>query len=112
MSLSGIQRVVSNLIRNAREFAASATGTPVRPVLPDYSGSRVFRVNLSLLEGLISLITSGHGNRDTIDLALDSLKASRSLATLRAGDTLLIPGAFWIYQRYDLLNILRHSGYA
>jgi glycosyltransferase involved in cell wall biosynthesis len=110
VALSGIQRVVSNLIANTREFATSATGIPVRPVLPDYSGSRVFRVSLSLLEGLISLVTSGRGDRDMIDRALDSLIASQSLALLQAGDTLLIPGAFWIYQRYDLLNILRQSG--
>jgi glycosyltransferase involved in cell wall biosynthesis len=110
VTLSGIQRVVSNLIANTREFASSATGTPVRPVLPDYNGSQVFRVNVDLLEGLISLVTSGRGDRDMIDRALASLTASHSLVRLRAGDTLLIPGAFWIYHRYDLLSILRQSG--
>jgi glycosyltransferase involved in cell wall biosynthesis len=109
-SPTGIQRVVSNLITNAREFAASSTGTRVRPALPDYSGSQVLTVRLSLLEGLISLVISGHGNRDMIDRALESLIASRSLATPKAGDTLLIPGVFWMYQRYDLLNSLRQSG--
>jgi glycosyltransferase involved in cell wall biosynthesis len=110
VALSGIQRVVSNLIINTAEFAAGATGTSVRPVLPDYSGAQVFTVNRSLLEGLISLVTSGRSDRDMIDRAIDSLIASQSLTTLKVGDTLLIPGAFWIYQRYDLLNILRQSG--
>ena len=110
VSPTGIQRVVSSLITNARAFAASADGNPVRPVLPDYSGAQVLGVRLSLLEGLISLVTGGHGNRDMIDRALDALIASRSLATPKAGDTLLIPGVFWMYQRYDLLNSLRQSG--
>jgi glycosyltransferase involved in cell wall biosynthesis len=109
VSLSGIQRVVSKLITNIQALART-TGALVRPVLPDYSGSQVFTVNVSLLEGLISLVTSGRSDRQSIDRLLDSLRASQSLVMLKLGDTLVIPGAFWIYQRYDLLNILRHSG--
>ncbi len=109
VTLSGIQRVVSNLIANIPKLSGT-TGYLVRPVLPDYSGSQVFIVNVSLLEGLISLVTSGRSDRELIDRALDSLRASQSLVMPKAGDTLLIPGAFWIYQRYDLLNILRQSG--
>jgi tetratricopeptide (TPR) repeat protein/glycosyltransferase involved in cell wall biosynthesis len=110
VSLSGIQRVVSNLITHAPEFTASPGGTPVRPVIPDYSGSKVLSVELSLLEGLISLVTSGRSDRDALDRALQAVLGSRAIARLKFGDTLLIPGAFWIYQRYDLLNILRQSG--
>jgi tetratricopeptide (TPR) repeat protein len=109
VALSGIQRVVSNLISNIPR-PAGTTGLLVRPVLPDYSGSQIFLVNVSLLEGLISLVTSGRSDRQLIDRALDSLRASQSLVMPKAGDTLLVPGAFWIYQRYDLLNILRQSG--
>ena len=109
-SLSGIQRVVANLLCFAESFASSANGSPVRAVLPDYATSEVFEVKKGIAEGLIGLATSKAVDRQTIDRALGAVLAARSLVKLKAGDTLLIPGAFWIYQRYDLLNTLRQNG--
>jgi glycosyltransferase involved in cell wall biosynthesis len=65
---------------------------------------------MSLLEGLIGFVASGRNNRENLDRALEGVLGSRSPTVLKAGDTLLIPGAFWIYQRYDLLNIMRQNG--
>jgi glycosyltransferase involved in cell wall biosynthesis len=59
---------------------------------------------------LIGLVGRGRSNRDLLDRALNAVLGSRSSVTLRAGDTLMIAGAFWIYQRYDLPNMLRHAG--
>jgi len=109
-TLSGIQRVVSNLITYGPEFSEVPANSPVVPVLPDYNGSRVFAVRMDLLAGLINLVTSGRSNRDLLDRGLNAVLGSRSSVTTRSGDILLIAGAFWIYQRYDLLNMLRHAG--
>jgi glycosyltransferase involved in cell wall biosynthesis len=109
-TLSGIQRVVSKLIAYGPEFGEVSANSPVVPVLPDYNGSRVLAVRMDLLAALIGLVGSGRSNRDLLDRALDAVLGSRSSVTLRAGDTLLIAGAFWIYQRYDLPNMLRHAG--
>ena len=84
--------------------------SPVVPVLPDYNGSKIFAVRMDLLAALIDLLACGRGDRRMLDRALDAVIRSRSLAALHARDTLLISGAFWIYQRYDLLNILRQNG--
>ena len=110
VTLSGIQRVVSKLIACAPEFAATPANSPVVPVLPDYNGSKIFTVRMDLLTALINLLACGRCNREMLDRALDGVIRSRSSAALHARDTLLISGAFWIYQRYDLLNILRQNG--
>lgn len=110
VTLSGIQRVVSKLIACAPEFAAAPANSPVVPVLPDYNGSKIFAVRMDLLAALIDLLACGRCNREMLDRALDGVIRSRSSAALHARDTLLISGAFWIYQRYDLLNILRQNG--
>jgi glycosyltransferase involved in cell wall biosynthesis len=108
-SLSGIQRVLSNLLASAPTFMAGSSSASIRPVLPDYNGSKVFLVNMGLVQGLISLVVSGRQDRETLDRALESIVRSRSPVELKAGDTILIAGAFWIYQRYDLLNMLRQK---
>jgi glycosyltransferase involved in cell wall biosynthesis len=110
ISLSGIQRVVSKLITYGPEFSEPTANSQIVPVLPDYDGSKVFSVRMDLLAGLINLVGSGRSNRELLDRGLQAVVASRSSVTPNPGDTLLIPGAFWIYQRYDLPNMLRYAG--
>ena len=110
LSLSGIQRVVSNLILHASNASDAPGRWPVRPVLPDYTGAEVFSLDASLLVGLVSSLSVENTSREMLDRALAAVKGSRTPVALKPGDTLLIAGAFWIYQRYDLLNDLRQKG--
>jgi len=110
ISLSGIQRVVSNLIVCSEEFMKSSNGSRVRPVLPDFNGSLVYAVRLSLIEQLVAMVREGRTERPMLDRAIEAVLSTKSLVELNPGDTLLIAGAFWIYGRYDLLNQLRQHG--
>lgn len=110
VSLSGIQRVVSNLMLHAPAFSDSPLGNQVVPVLPDYNGSKMLSIDAGILQGLIKLATENTGNRHALDRALEAVRASAQVVKLHKADTLLIPGAFWIYPRYDLLITLRQSG--
>ena len=109
LSLSGIQRVVSNLIVHASDDDASSRW-PVRAVLPDYNGAEVFSLDTNLLVALVGSLSVENTTREMLDRILAAVKTSRKIVTLNPGDTLLIAGAFWIYQRYDLLNDLRQNG--
>ncbi len=110
VSLSGIQRVLANIILNATAFAEGPGGLAVVPVLPDYNGSKIYSVRISLLDGMLGMVAGGQIGRDEINSALDLVMASRSPVSPVPGDTLMIAGAFWIYHRYDLLNALRQNG--
>jgi len=110
ISLSGIQRVVANLILHSLEGPIPARFGCIRAVLPDYNGSQVFSVDVRLLDGLLGIVVAGKHSRHIIDRALEAVLNSKKLIRVKKSDTLLIAGAFWIYQRYDLLNKLRHEG--
>ncbi len=109
VSLSGIQRVLSNIILNATAFSENFGGATVTPVLPDYNGSKIFAVRIGLLDGLLGMVAGGQNSRDDLNRALDMVLSSRAPVSPGPGDTLVIAGAFWIYQRYDLLNVLRQN---
>jgi glycosyltransferase involved in cell wall biosynthesis len=110
VSLSGIQRVVANLILNAEDVMRRPGAGAIVPVLPDYNGSQVFALGLPRLLDLIHMVAEGQPNRASLDASLGGIRQVKAVVTPVAGDTLLIPGAFWIYQRYDLLNSLRGRG--
>ena len=108
-SLSGIQRVIANLLLCAPTIMAQDTSVTIRPALPDYETCQVLVVDLKLLQGLLGLIMDGCRDRSILDRALDSVVRSKYSIEMRSGDTFLIVGAFWIYRRYDLLSILRQK---
>ncbi len=110
VSLSGIQRVVSNLIVHADDYTKTVPGVSVQVVLPDYNGSTVYALNKHNLEALIRMVVTGQTQRDRLDTVLSQVVSAKSEVLLTPGDTLVIAGAFWIYQRYDLLNALRQAG--
>jgi glycosyltransferase involved in cell wall biosynthesis len=110
ISLSGIQRVVANLILHSLEGPIPARYGYISAVLPDYNGFQVFSVDIRLLDGLLSIVVDGKHSREIIDRAIEAVLNSKKLIRVKESDTLLIAGAFWIYQRYDLLNKLRHEG--
>lgn len=109
-SLSGIQRVVSNLVLYSDYFAAKQNGCVIKAVLPDYNDLEVYAVSPDLLNGLIGVVAQGDVGGSQLSQAVDAVVKSKYLVDLSARDTLLISGAFWIFQRYDLLNSLRQKG--
>ena len=109
LSLSGIQRVVSNLVLfGLSDFADDEWG--LVPVLPNYQGAAMMSVNADLLRGLIEVVARRTVNREAVDRALDVIYATREGVSPKAGDAFLIAGAFWIFHRYDILSQLRRAG--
>lgn len=110
-SMSGIQRVISNLLMHAGAFTQSEAGRGCRvlPVLPDYERNTLLSVGIELVDGLLEAVKTRQG-RDVVNGILDTIDRARTGVTAMASDSFVIAGAFWIYGRYDLLNTLRLSG--
>ena len=110
-SLSGIQRVVANLLVHADAFVRAGNREACRivPVLPDYHQFTIGAVSLDLVISLLATAET-RKDREDIDVALEAVQSSRRRVEPRRGDSFIIAGAFWIYGRYDLLNRLRVAG--
>ena len=107
-SLSGIQRVVANLLLRAGHYATER-GVRIVPVLPNYHHQTMSSVNMQAVVALLEAMDAKRP-KEIIEQCLLSVRASKRRVWPRDGDTFVIAGAFWIYQRYDLLNTLRLSG--
>ena len=107
-SLSGIQRVVANLIEGVTAFVElyEGEGLNVVPVIPEYDNMKIFSVNRHLV---MAMIESLHRGED-VQAAVRSVYDSRVLVTPKRGDIFTIAGAFWIYQHYDMIQRLREDG--
>ncbi len=108
-TLSGIQRVVSNLAIHSRDCGRS-TGAAVNFVIPDYRAGDFFVVGASLVEAAIATVTAGNSDRSTLDKLIAALDRSKRAAEPKAGDVVVIAGAFWIHRHYELINKLRARG--
>jgi glycosyltransferase involved in cell wall biosynthesis len=106
-SLSGIQRVVANLIEGIDAFSALHENINVVPVIPEYDKMRVFSVNRHLVLAMIEALHKGGSN---IQKAVDAVYATRVLVKPKRGDIFTIAGAFWIYPHYDMIQRLRENG--
>lgn len=107
-SLSGIQRVVANLLIHAKAYAQQAD-VDIVPVLPAYSGDVLRSIEAATVVHLLEIVERRAGRSD-IDAALMAVLRSRRIIRPNPGDTFIIAGAFWIYRRYDLLNAMRRRG--
>ena len=107
-SLSGIQRVVANLVTHGQE--SPAIKNVIIPIIPEYENFRIFSVNIRLVKALITMIEEGSAHRTLMDAAIDAVMASRREILPARGDTLVIAGAFWIYDHYDMIAQLRREG--
>jgi glycosyltransferase involved in cell wall biosynthesis len=122
-TLSGIQRVVANLVLDAKRYEA-ATGINIVPVLPGYEP--VFpeydltKLNSELLKtravdrvvvaSLIAAILSGGKSRDEIAEAVRAVYATQRIVEPQSGDDFVMAGAFWIYPTYDAIKTMRANG--
>ena len=107
--LSGIQRVIGNLLRESARSGRAGTGG-VMAVVPDFKAKLVYAADMELVLELIDAIEIHHAPRTHIDRLLERIRASLKLVEPEPRDILLIVGAFWMFPSYDLLKDLRDRG--
>lgn len=108
-SLSGIQRVVSNL---ARFSTTAAFEKPARVMLVIYDEyvRQLFQVRRPLILSMITHLEESHSDRAALDNTIQAIAASRELVNPEPGDMIVIAGAFWVFPGYDLIARLRAQG--
>lgn len=110
-TVSGIQRVVANLIQHG-EQAASACNLRLELVAPEYDRKRVFAVDRQAVLAMLAAIEGAARDRAELNEAIAAVYASRRLIMPLRGDLFTIAGAFWIYDDYDLLLQMKRRGVA
>jgi glycosyltransferase involved in cell wall biosynthesis len=104
---SGIQRVVSKLVRYAVECPQARAVT----VMLDASDAMTCHsVDAMLLLNMIEDIEGGTATREGLDLKLEKLLDHREAACLMRGDIYQVAGAFWSFPCYDFFLTLRWQG--
>lgn len=104
-TVSGIQRVVANLIMHR-----DLSGIDIIPVIPEFDRKRVLAADPDAVETLVMLLQSGSASKGDILAALEAVYLSRIELKPRSGDAYVMVGAFWIYYHHDLLLDLRIEG--
>ncbi len=104
-TVSGIQRVVANLIMHR-----DLSGIDIIPVIPEFDRKRVLAADPDAVETLVMLLQSGSASKGDILAALEAVYLSRIELKPRSGDAYVMVGAFWIYYHHDLLLDLRIDG--
>ena len=92
-SLSGIQRVVANLIKGIGHYHNKNSEANITLVIPEYDNMRVFAVNRNLALAMIVALQEGAGDRTRLNKAIDAVYASRKLVEPKGGDVFVIAGA-------------------
>ncbi len=108
-TVSGIQRVVANLILHAKEYERS-TGLNIVPVTCKYELPNIHALDRVIATSLVTALQAGGKSREEIDEGLRALHGSRRIVEPQAGDDFTIAGAFWIYPNYDAVRNLRARG--
>lgn len=104
-TVSGIQRVVANLVTHAER-----SGLNVIPVIPEFDRMRVLAASPAAVEDLVRTLQSGSATRGEISELLRRTYDSRIQVEPRRGDLFVMAGAFWIYRHHDILLEMRHRG--
>jgi len=109
VSMSGIQRVTANMLRCAMD-RTSPNARDVVPVVPDHINKIVYTADPALVRELIDLVEFHRPDREQLDRLLLAIQASLRTIEPEPGSLMLIAGAFWIVNSYDLLKALRQRG--
>ncbi len=109
ITVSGIQRVVVNLIADG-EAAAARNGASFVLVAPEYDRKLVYAVDSTAVQKMLSALDDARLDRTALDRAIDAVYSSRELVFPAADDVFVIAGAFWIYSDYDILMAMRRRG--
>ncbi|EHH67347.1 glycosyltransferase [Gluconobacter morbifer] len=107
-SLTGIQRVVANLILHVEKGIFGAYR--VIPVIPDYGNKRIFAANSAALLMLVKLFDEPVVDRNLLNKAIQAVHQSKREVWPQKGDIFSVAGAFWIYPNYDIIRELRENG--
>ncbi|WP_281649918.1 glycosyltransferase [Novacetimonas hansenii] len=107
-SMSGIQRVIANLVLYLRNF--TALGWRVVPVAPKYEEDRILAVKTEDMIELINQYDSVYCDHKSILESLKKIYEGRNQVWPAAGDVLCIVGAFWILPNYDAVIRLKQKG--
>jgi hypothetical protein len=94
----------------SQDYCRSEGNTKVNFVIPDYANDKVFVVGAGLVHALVETVATGNPDRSTLDKLLEAIDRSKILAQPQPGDVIILPGAFWIYHHYELLDKLRSRG--
>jgi len=108
-SMSGIQRVVANMLRCAMD-RTSANARDVTPVIPDYLNKVIYAPDPVLVRELIDEVELRSPTRERLDRLLEAIRSSLRAIEIEPGSLFLMAGAFWIVKSYDLLRTLRQKG--
>lgn len=108
-SMSGIQRVVANMLRCAMD-RTSANARDVTPVIPDYLNQVIYAADPILVRELIDEVELRSPTRERLDRLLAAIRSSLRAIEVKPGSIFLMAGAFWIVKSYDLLRTLRQKG--
>jgi len=108
-SMSGIQRVVANMLRCAMD-RTSPNARDVRPVIPDYLNNVIYAADPVLVRELIDEVELRSPTRERLDRLLDAIHSTLRAIEIEPGSVFLMAGAFWIVKSYDLLRTLRQKG--
>ncbi|GAN65942.1 glycosyltransferase [Acetobacter orientalis] len=108
VSLSGIQRVLLNLVSYIKHF--DIPGYKIVPVIPEYGNFRFFAVDTEKFFDLIDIFNAVIIERHMIDTALEAVLSSKKNVSLQDGDIFVVAGAFWIFSHYDLIMHNKNVG--
>ena len=108
-TVSGIQRVVANLIEHAPDVGRLHDADVVF-VFPEYNRNRIYAVDRDCVKAMLAAIEGAGRSRVALELAISEVYESREFVTPSRGDIFTIAGAFWTYDNYDLLMRLREHG--
>jgi len=108
VSLSGIQRVIANLVLHLKSF--DTENYRIVPVIPEYDRFRILSTSLSSFIELVSIYEEITVRREKIDALLENVYESRTQVYPEKNDIFIVAGAFWIYPHYDCIMHLRQSG--
>ena len=108
-SLSGIQRVVANLIRYSSTYS-SRHDVNIVLVIPEYDNKKIFSVNPLIVMTMLDVLQNKDRGREEINKLIDAIYSSRKIVFPKNGDFFTIAGAFWIYPHYDMIRDLKVHG--
>jgi glycosyltransferase involved in cell wall biosynthesis len=109
ITLSGIQRVVVNLLSETKRYEI-VSGSRIALTVYEYDLGKFCEVDRVVVASLVSALKSDGKTSKDIDQVVRAVLATRRPVEPKSGDDFAIPGAFWIYPNYDAIKDMRANG--
>lgn len=110
ISLSGIQRVVSNLVAGSINYAKSHPNYKIVPVFLNRKTNEILSVETPLVIDMLRELEGAKLDRTGLDTAIRTLYETGKTFEPKSGDYFAIPGAFWIYPNFDQIRPMQERG--